>query len=116
MQLGTSEFIYLAMIALYELVAAFSSWYFSFVHVVKRQSPSSNENGLLTYTYNINGISKYKDEELLFYCYRSFDWLNEHFMLNLINKHCEMGGLEYLYLWIKVVRHTLIIVVLGTKI
>ena len=57
---------------------------------------SSNENGLLAYTYNINGISKYKDEELLFYCYRNFDWLNEHFMLNLINKHCEVEGLEYL--------------------
>ena len=78
---------------------AMATFEFRMAFINEEKAPpftSSNENGLLTYTYNINGISKYKDEELLFYCYRSFDWLNEHFMLNLINKHCEMGGLEYL--------------------
>lgn len=78
---------------------AMATFEFRMAFINEEKAPpftSSNENGLLTYTYNINGISKYKDEELLFYCYRSFDWLNEHFMLNLINKHCEVGGLEYL--------------------
>ena len=78
---------------------AMATFEFRMAFINEEKAPpftSSNENGLLTYTYHINGISKYKDEELLFYCYRSFDWLNEHFMLNLINKHCEMGGLEYL--------------------
>lgn len=56
---------------------------------------SSNENGVLTYTYNTNDINEYEDEDLFFYCYRDFDWLSEHFMLNLINKHCEVEGLEY---------------------
>lgn len=49
----------------------------------------------LSYIYNKKYIEKYSNYNIIFYCGRIFNWLNENCMLNLINKSCEVNGLEF---------------------
>lgn len=56
----------------------------------------SNDNGFISYKYNKVFIKKSSNRERMTYCAGVFGWFNKHFMLNLVNKNCEVEGLEML--------------------
>ena len=55
-----------------------------------------NEKGTPTYTYSIPYIRECDNTRRVVNCISLFDWLNAHFLLNLINKRTEVDTMESL--------------------
>ena len=55
-----------------------------------------NEKGVPTYTYSIPYIRKCNNMRRVMNCISLFDWLNIHFLVNLINKRTEVDTIESL--------------------
>lgn len=55
-----------------------------------------DEKGVLTYTYSIPYVEKCDSIRRVTNCISLFDWLNNHRMLNLINKRTEVDTMETL--------------------
>ena len=53
-----------------------------------------NEKGAPTYTYSIPYIRKCDNMRRVMNCISLFEWLNVHFLLNLINKRTEVDAIE----------------------
>lgn len=58
----------------------------------------SEEEGVLnyTYTYSVPYIRECDNVGRVLYCISIFDWLNKHFLINLVNKRMEVGTIESL--------------------
>ena len=55
-----------------------------------------NEKGVPTYTYSIPYIRECDNTRRVVNCISLFDWLNVHFLINLINKRTEVDTMESL--------------------
>ena len=55
-----------------------------------------NEKGVPTYTYSIPYIRECDNTRRVVNCISLFDWLNVHFLVNLINKRTEVDTMESL--------------------
>lgn len=53
-----------------------------------------NEKGILTYIYSVPYIRKCDNKRRVMNCISLFEWLNIHFLVNLINKRTEVDALE----------------------
>ena len=49
-----------------------------------------------TYTYSVPYIRECDNVGRVLYCISIFDWLNKHFLINLVNKRMEVGTIESL--------------------
>lgn len=52
------------------------------------------ENDIPKYTYSVNFIRKCDNKQLIANCCYLFNWMNRHFLLELINKNSEVDVLE----------------------
>ena len=55
---------------------------------------SIDEQGAKIYTYSLPFISKCDNANRVRYCVSLFGWMNDHFLINLINKRCEVDAME----------------------
>lgn len=53
-----------------------------------------NEQGIPTHTYSVSYIKACDNKQRILYCGGVFGWLNNHFLLDLINKKVESDGME----------------------
>lgn len=53
-----------------------------------------DEEGVRTYTYSVPYIRECDNVRRVVNCISLFRWLNKHFLINLINKQKEVGGIE----------------------
>lgn len=58
----------------------------------------SFENGGAYFKYNKRIIKTSSTIDKILYCGFVFEWVNTDFMLNLINKNCEVDGLEHAFM------------------
>lgn len=54
----------------------------------------TDEQGISTHTYSVSYIKACDNKQRILYCGGVFGWLNNHFLLNLINKKVESDGME----------------------
>lgn len=57
-----------------------------------------DEQGVPTHTYSVLYIKECDNKRRILYCGGVFGWLNNHFLLNLINKKVETDGFENLFM------------------
>ena len=60
----------------------------------KRMMSVSYEKGYPSYNYRKQFIASCSAKDKVIYCGRVFNWMDKHFMVNLINKNCEVSALE----------------------
>lgn len=60
----------------------------------KRIRTISYEKGYPSYNYRKSFIVSCSDSDKVIYCGRVFEWMDQYFMINLINKSCEVSSLE----------------------
>lgn len=58
----------------------------------------SNEKGYPQYIYSRKYIIDCPNEARIAYCANVFHWFNNHLLLNLINKNCEVDGIEMAFI------------------
>lgn len=56
------------------------------------------DQGFPSYNYRKRFIDSCSDRDKVIYCGQVFDWMDNRFMVNLINKNCEVDGLEYAFM------------------
>ncbi len=57
-----------------------------------------DEQGIPTHTYSVSYIKECDNKQRILYCGAIFGWLNNHLLLNLINKKVEADGFEKLFM------------------
>lgn len=57
-----------------------------------------NEQGIHSHTYSVSYVKSCDNQQRILYCGGILGWLNNHFLLNLINKKTEVGGMENLFM------------------
>lgn len=57
-----------------------------------------NEQGIHTHTYSVSYVKSCDNQQRILYCGGILGWLNNHFLLNLINKKVEGGEMENLFM------------------
>ena len=60
----------------------------------KRIRSVSYEKGYPSYNYRKSFIVSCSDSDKVIYCGRVFNWMDKYFMINLINKNCEVEAIE----------------------
>lgn len=60
----------------------------------KRMMSVSYEKGYSSYNYRKQFIASCSAKDKVIYCGRVFNWMDKHFMVNLINKNCEVSAFE----------------------
>lgn len=65
---------------------------------VKPIDVSIDERGIETHSYSIPFIKSCDNVSRVINCASLFGWMNEHFLINLISKHVEIGELESLFM------------------
>lgn len=58
----------------------------------------ADEQGVPTHTYSVPYIKACDNKQRILYCGGVFGWLNNHFLLNLINKKVEADGMEKVFM------------------
>lgn len=64
----------------------------------KRSMSVSYEKGYPSYNYHKSFIVSCSDSNKVIYCGRVFNWMDKYFMINLINKNCEVEAIEQAFM------------------